>query len=385
MKDRTGKLAALGFLGAGLFAGSWVQSAGAGDILVADCLGHKVIRFDENGNFLSQFVPVNGGGLAFPHNMIFGPDRNSDGREDIYIAGLQSQAVHLYDGMTGDPINGGVFATGGLTNPVDLDFGPDRNDDGVPDLYVLNNSGNNRVLWYDGITGAFGGLFINANAGGNYNSAEFMAFGPDITNDGVPELYGTSQANGIIFRFNGATGAYIDQFLNGGAGYFTGRDLRFHTDGKLYICNGAGGDSIVRFNGQTGQEAEVFVTAGNGGLSNPHGLAFGPDRNGDGAADLFVASQANASVILYDGVTGDLITVLIQPGGGGLLAAASVLFLDDPCPWDIDGSGSVGASDLLGLLASWGPCRGCSADFDDSGNVGASDLLALLANWGPCP
>ena len=56
-----------------------------------------------------------------------------------------------------------------------------------------------------------------------------------------------------------------------------------------------------------------------------------------------------------------------------------------PCPWDLDGSGSVGASDLLSLLASWGPCKGCPADFDENGNVGASDLLALLANWGPCP
>ncbi len=56
-----------------------------------------------------------------------------------------------------------------------------------------------------------------------------------------------------------------------------------------------------------------------------------------------------------------------------------------PCPWDIDGSGSVGASDLLALLASWGPCKGCPADFDGDGNVGASDLLALLVNWGPCP
>ena len=35
--------------------------------------------------------------------------------------------------------------------------------------------------------------------------------------------------------------------------------------------------------------------------------------------------------------------------------------------------------------ASWGPCKGCPADFDDNGIVGASDLLALLANWGPCP
>ena len=55
------------------------------------------------------------------------------------------------------------------------------------------------------------------------------------------------------------------------------------------------------------------------------------------------------------------------------------------CPADLDNNGSVGASDLLALLASWGPCKGCSADFDGNGNVGASDLLALLANWGPCP
>ncbi len=55
------------------------------------------------------------------------------------------------------------------------------------------------------------------------------------------------------------------------------------------------------------------------------------------------------------------------------------------CPWDLDGSGSVGASDLLSLLVSWGPCEGCPADFDNNGSVGASDLLALLTNWGPCP
>lgn len=56
-----------------------------------------------------------------------------------------------------------------------------------------------------------------------------------------------------------------------------------------------------------------------------------------------------------------------------------------PCPADFDGDGSVGASDLLALLASWGPCKDCPADFDSNGTVGISDLLALLANWGPCP
>lgn len=55
------------------------------------------------------------------------------------------------------------------------------------------------------------------------------------------------------------------------------------------------------------------------------------------------------------------------------------------CDADLDGNGSVGASDLLVLLASWDPCKGCPADFDGSGAVGVSDLLVLLANWGPCP
>ena len=56
-----------------------------------------------------------------------------------------------------------------------------------------------------------------------------------------------------------------------------------------------------------------------------------------------------------------------------------------PCPWDLDGNGSVGAADLLALLVSWGPCKGCPADFNGDGNVGSADLLVLLANWGPCP
>ena len=58
------------------------------------------------------------------------------------------------------------------------------------------------------------------------------------------------------------------------------------------------------------------------------------------------------------------------------------------CPADLDGSGSVGVSDLLSLLGSWGPCppKGdCPADFDNTGDVGVKDLLVLLGAWGPCP
>ena len=54
-----------------------------------------------------------------------------------------------------------------------------------------------------------------------------------------------------------------------------------------------------------------------------------------------------------------------------------------PCPWDLDGSGSVGTGDLLELFAQWGTDG--PADFDGSGAVNTADLLILFANWGPCP
>jgi len=57
----------------------------------------------------------------------------------------------------------------------------------------------------------------------------------------------------------------------------------------------------------------------------------------------------------------------------------------EPCAGDIDGTGEVGFSDLVAVLAAWGPCMGCPEDIDGDGIVGFSDLLTILADWGPCP
>jgi hypothetical protein len=55
------------------------------------------------------------------------------------------------------------------------------------------------------------------------------------------------------------------------------------------------------------------------------------------------------------------------------------------CPADLDGSGSVGFTDLTLLLGNWGPCAGsCPEDLDCDGTVGFGDLTTLLGNWGPC-
>jgi len=58
------------------------------------------------------------------------------------------------------------------------------------------------------------------------------------------------------------------------------------------------------------------------------------------------------------------------------------------CPGDINGSGSVGITDLLELLANWGPCPEvddlCHMDLNEDDQVGIADLLQVLGSWGAC-
>ncbi len=81
----------------------------------------------------------------------------------------------------------------------------------------------------------------------------------------------------------------------------------------------------------------------------------------------FTASDNNPGSVIEAGVDG----VTLQSAG-----------CPKQVPGDIDGDGSVGITDLLLLLAAWGPCPGCPADLDGDGTAGINDLLILLANWG---
>ncbi len=75
------------------------------------------------------------------------------------------------------------------------------------------------------------------------------------------------------------------------------------TDGYLYVAS-ADTDEIRRYDAVTGAFVDIFVSAGDGGLDQPEGLAIGPDGN------LYVASRATDQVLRYDGATGVFIDVV---------------------------------------------------------------------------
>ena len=74
--------------------------------------------------------------------------------------------------------------------------------------------------------------------------------------------------------------------------------------------------------------------------------------------------------------------LLDATGAGSWVAAVGWLFPEtDFVPGDVNGDGVVDVSDLLAIIAAWGPCKGCPEDLDGNGSVDVNDILLVLAFW----
>ncbi|MEP1447544.1 MAG: reprolysin-like metallopeptidase [Paraglaciecola sp.] len=89
----------------------------ADNIYVTNAGSEDLSKFDNNGNFVGQFVSAGSGGLGKSSCLTMGPDEN------IYICSGDTNEVLKYDGQTGNFL--GVFiqaGAGGLDHPVSLVF-----------------------------------------------------------------------------------------------------------------------------------------------------------------------------------------------------------------------------------------------------------------------
>lgn len=150
---------------------------------------------------------------------------------------------------------------------------------------------------YDSCDGTY---LFDLDSSGTLNGVQASTVGPDGS------LYVVSEENDRVVRFDGDTGALIDNFVwndpmtpgddTGGLDAPTG--LTFGPDGNLYVC-GFNSDNVIRYDGTTGNFIDVFVTAGSAGLNGPDaGMMFGPDGN------LYIPGWFSNRVHRYDGTTG---------------------------------------------------------------------------------
>lgn len=158
-----------------------------------------------------------------------------------------------------------------------------------------------------------------------------------------------------------------------------------------YVTDGATPASDIQLHGTLslqGGDGSFFVTGADLGFGSGPGTFKG----------TFETDVLNGIALPGFFPPYSILNLQIDAVGGGIQGSAhfvdSAIICDvipappcDPppaCDADLDGDGTVGASDLAQLLGSWGPCEGCPADFDGDGVIGAADLAQLLGSWGPC-
>ena len=155
------------------------------DLYVVSRLTDSVKRYDgATGTFRSDFVAGGAGGLDDPIGLTFGPDGSLYVSAGF---GSAPSGVFRFQGPAGAVPgaampsagnSGAVFVasgSGGLLTTFGLIFGPDGNRDGHQDLYLpsFELAGLNKakqksatIKRYDGVTGAFIDTFVTSNSGG---------------------------------------------------------------------------------------------------------------------------------------------------------------------------------------------------------------------------
>ena len=199
-------------------------------LYVSSSLDDAVLRIDLVSGSVEGFVPSGSTGAIDPQGLAFGPDGS------LYVSAKTTDSVLRFDAETGTPTGRFIPSIIELNDPIGLDFGPDGNKDGFLDLYVGSES-QNVVHRFDGANGKPLPAVLDEQTGTTRNGAEFtnpalrctsredepadppgcllnpadFVFGPDVTGDGVRDLYVASKDNHTVLRFNGMTGDPILQ------------------------------------------------------------------------------------------------------------------------------------------------------------------------------
>lgn len=319
-------------------------------------------------------------------------DVNSDGFDDILIGS------QLFDGPKGNDNCGRFELLSGKDGSIIYSFYGhhaeerlggtlnglgDLDGDGVPEFAVgspkFDPAGENpprrfgRATIYSGVSGEI--LYEYTGRGPYDEVGKEVVPITDINQDETPD-FAIAFNVGRVAVYSGADGSLLlslpsnspDKQLAVVRTVQCAGDI--NNDGIADILVGAIYDNALgTFTGRS------FVYSGADGLALAVYTGLGP-------GDFFGWSGDSLGDINEDGFD-DIMIGASDSGGPGYVH----IFLGGPTQHpDIDGNGQVSVSDLLLLLAQWGPCSpveiDCSADLNLDASVDQCDLDILLANWG---
>jgi WD40 repeat protein len=237
------------------------------DVFVSAASRNSVLRFDDNGNFLGDFVSPGLGGLSDPQGIKFGPNGN------LYVSSNGSNNVLEFDGQDGSFI--GVAASLPDMNwPAEINF---RN--GL--LYVSDFSSANsvgRVSRFNVQTNTLVDHFI---VGANF------ADGLSWNTDGNIVL--SEFGSNAVRIYDGQTGVYIEDFITPNQnGLASPLDNLFLPNGN-FLVSSYNNSRVMMFDANGNYISDPF-----GAVTFPQGLEIGPDGN------IYVGSFTQGIIRKYD-------------------------------------------------------------------------------------
>ncbi|TVQ31479.1 MAG: hypothetical protein EA376_09380 [Phycisphaeraceae bacterium] len=218
------------------------------------------------------------------------------------------------------------------------------------------------------------------------------SFSPSISADGRFVAFDSNATNLVADDTNGARDIFVHDRQKGDTervnlsssgeqGNSWSERSSISADGRFVAFQSIASNFVP---GDTNDAWDVFVRDRETGVTERVSVSSSGEQGDDSsilssvsADGRFVAFMSLATNLVPDD-TNDARDIFVHDRGAPL-----------PCPWDLTGSGSIGAADLAGVLGCWGtytpadPCE--AADFTNTGDVGSADLANLLGNWGPCP
>jgi sugar lactone lactonase YvrE len=130
----------------------------AGNLYVSSFNTGNILSYDSTGVFRNSLGP--NGTLSQPAEIVFGPNSS-----DLYVSESDGNTMRRFIGAAGeptvfvgadDPFTPDINENGGLLTPRGLGFSADGS-------LLVNSSGTNQVLRYDGTTGAFVEVFLSSD------------------------------------------------------------------------------------------------------------------------------------------------------------------------------------------------------------------------------